>query len=171
MDVANPLEVTDQERERVLASLKRQKQAFRHSPSEGVFGDCYRTCVATLLGVDRDLVPHHAGDLPDGNQTALMRTWLLARGYTLACFAFAADPSEVLHLMQTVNPLTPYMLGGTSKTGTNHVVIALGGEIIWDPSLNDSGIIGRQDDEHTWVEVITPIPGQAMSPLLMSRAA
>ena len=36
-----------------------QKQANRHDPENGIFGDCYRTCLAGLLGVDRDSVPHH----------------------------------------------------------------------------------------------------------------
>lgn len=35
------------------------KQKYRHDPENGVFGDCYRTCLAYILGFDRDSVPHY----------------------------------------------------------------------------------------------------------------
>jgi len=31
-----------------------QKQANRHLPEEGLYGDCHRTAIAVLLGLDRD---------------------------------------------------------------------------------------------------------------------
>lgn len=153
----------------VLASIKRQKQAFLHKPEEGVFGDCYRTCIAILLGVDRDCVPHFYAT-EDGQQSDQAREWLMERGYQLTQFAFQTEPSEVLNVMHVVNPLTPYMLCGFSATGCNHCVIALGDEIVCDPSLTDAGIVGAQDDGFTWACVITPIPGLAV-PLQMLEAA
>ncbi|MCK4817308.1 hypothetical protein KA005_16175, partial [bacterium] len=35
-----------------------KKQLNRHNPEEGVFGDCYRTCIANVLGVFPTAVPH-----------------------------------------------------------------------------------------------------------------
>ena len=71
-------------------------------------------------------------------------------------FAFQCEPAEVLTLMKAMNPGVYYMLSGESRTGCNHVVIALDDEIVWDPSLDDSGIIGRCDDGFTWVEFLVP---------------
>lgn len=153
----------------VLSTIKRQKQAFLHKPEEGVYGDCYRTCIACLLGIDRDAVPHFYST-EDGRQSDQSRDWLLERGYQLTQFAFQAEPGEVFNVMQVVNPLTPYMLCGFSATGCNHCVIALGGEMVWDPSLTDAGIVGAQDDGMTWVCVITPIPGMALPPMLLQAA-
>jgi len=38
--------------------MKLQKQAFRHDPSNGMYGDCHRTAIASILGVERDTVPN-----------------------------------------------------------------------------------------------------------------
>ena len=35
------------------------KQKYKHDPDNGIFGDCYRTCLAYILGLDRDDVPHY----------------------------------------------------------------------------------------------------------------
>ena len=43
--------------------LGRQYQAFPHRPQDGVQGDCYRTAVACVLGVERDSVPHTHDEL------------------------------------------------------------------------------------------------------------
>lgn len=62
------MSAADAARAVVLSTIKRQKQAFLHKPEEGVYGDCYRTCIACLLGIDRDAVPHFYST-EDGRQS------------------------------------------------------------------------------------------------------
>jgi hypothetical protein len=45
-----------------------------------------------------------------------------------------------------------WCLMGTSRTGCNHVVICKGGEIVHDPSITQSGIIGPANDGLWWAE-------------------
>lgn len=109
----------------------------------------------------RDEVPHFYpknGVDESGEQLGQARDWLYTRGFGLFSIHFECDPGEVLRVMGVMNPLVPYLLCGTSKTGVNHSVVALGDEIIWDTSLVDSGIVGRADDGHTWVDLIVKLP-------------
>ena len=132
-----------------------QKQLNRHDPENGVLGDCYRTVIACLLDLKPEEVPHiheHNGAMNMQEQQDMMNAWLAARG--LVEVNVPCDGSiglEVaLEVMDRWSMGTRYMLTGQSRTGCNHVVICKGREIEWDPSLNDSGIIGPADDGFFW---------------------
>lgn len=43
-----------EQREAILSRIKKQKQAFKHDPANGIYGDCYRTGIACILGIDRE---------------------------------------------------------------------------------------------------------------------
>lgn len=131
-----------------------QKQLFRHDPENGVYGDCYRTAIACLLDLKPEEVPHvheHNGALDMGAQTKMMNDWLEGRGLTEISVAFTGDFEGVTKCMAVWNPGLHYLLTGTSRTGCNHVVICKDTEIVWDPSLNDSGIVGPADDGYFWI--------------------
>ena len=38
--------------------MQRLTQANLHKPADGIFGDCARTCMAMILGLDRDSIPN-----------------------------------------------------------------------------------------------------------------
>ena len=63
---------------------------------------------------------------------------------------------ELLQFMAVNNPGLYYLLSGTSRTGCNHTVVALDDQIVWDPSLSDSGIIGPCDDGYYWIKLYIP---------------
>jgi hypothetical protein len=44
----------------------------------------------------------------------------------------------------------------SQQIGTAHVVIALNDAIVWDPALDDSGIVGPADDGYYWIEFLVP---------------
>lgn len=132
-----------------------QKQLNRHDPENGVLGDCYRTVIACLLDLKPEEVPHvheHVGALNMQDQQDMMNAWLAARGLVEVVVPCAGDLElqTVLEIMARWSMGTHYMLTGYSRTGCNHVVICKGAEIIWDPSLNDSGIIAPADDGYYW---------------------
>jgi len=136
--------------------VKFQKQKFHHKPDEGVFGDCFRTCLAVLLGVDADEVPHflRSGTFDD----AEYEQWLKSNELHLIRVTFPGEtPQEnVMFTADQMGGGLPYLLSGYSRTPSNHVVVAKGNEIICDPSLTESGIVGpmRHDNgsQDWWIE-------------------
>lgn len=147
--------------------MRPQKQKNLHRPEEGLIGDCHRTCYACLLDMDRDEIPNFGEvgfDITKeggGNRKEFKEAcdlWLARNGYAEFSVAFNSGLYEVQQFMRQVNPGQYYILGGSSKSGVNHSVIGLDDEIIWDPSLNDAGIVGPcQPDELYWVTVLVPI--------------
>lgn len=147
--------------------MKPQRQKNRHRPEEGLIGDCHRTCYACLLDLDRDSVPNFAevGFDPTkeggGNVKEFKgacKSWLAENGYAEFSIAFNCELEDILGYMAVVNPGQYYILGGESRTGVNHSVIAKDDAIVWDPSLNDSGIVGPcKPDGMYWITVLVPI--------------
>jgi hypothetical protein len=135
-----------------------QKQKYRHDPDNGVFGDCYRTCLAMLLGLPRDDVPHYVTTMdPDAWKETVQPkydSWLSDRGLIEVAIAYACDLDTLLSLYELMNPKAHYMLTGKSGTGCNHVVVCRGGEIVCDPAQNDSGIVDKTDDGFLWVSFL-----------------
>lgn len=127
-----------------------QKQANRHLPEEGLYGDCHRTAIAVLLGMDRDEVPHFLHD-NCGSEVFKQRVdeWLDARGLMEIWFVYdgSMDINDILRSMDYTNPGLPFLLGGRSRTGVNHTVVCQHGEIACDPSQTDAGIVGPTDPD------------------------
>lgn len=138
--------------------MRFQKQRFLHAPAQGIWGDCERTAIACMLDLDRDEVPHFADNFKNNDDViSKERAWL--RGQELAPFscAFGCELGELLACMAQNNPGLYYLLSGSSRTGVNHTVVALDGEIIWDPAINDSGITGPCDDGYYWIKLYVPL--------------
>lgn len=135
-----------------------QKQKFRHDPDKGIYGDCWRTAIACILDKARDQVPHfyESGDgelcgklthkYLEENNFYMFRAFFDAGYYTLP---------RLLNFMDSmITEGAYYLLSGTSKNQCGHVVICQGNKIVWDPALDDSGIIGPMDDGNYWIELI-----------------
>lgn len=137
--------------------VRPQKQAFRHDPDAGVFGDCDRTAWAALLGIERDQLANWATVDPrteTNNDFSRRRLAVLASiGVVPINVAFAGETplADVLATMAASNAGVPFILGGTSRNGTGHSVVALDGDIVCDPALDESGIVGPMDDGMWWV--------------------
>ncbi|HWV46987.1 MAG TPA: hypothetical protein VN039_13360 [Nitrospira sp.] len=144
----------------------KQKQLNRHVPAEDIIGDCYRTTIACLLDKHPSEVPHF-GELcwdfekkefrEGSDMDAEAEKYLQTIGYTLVRVAWVFDSvQEMLECQEKLNPGVRYILAGRSRNEVNHVVIASDGEIEWDPSQNDSGIIGPCSDGFYWATYILP---------------
>lgn len=136
-----------------------QKQLFRHKPEEGIYGDCHRTALAALFDMDAREVPHFNEGNPSSEEfNRRDAAWLKAQGYVKYNMVFpAAELDDVLQTMKSLNPGIYYLLAGTSRTGVDHSVVCLDDQIICDPSLTDSGIIGPCADGYYWVTVLVPL--------------
>ncbi|WP_116364392.1 hypothetical protein [Parahaliea mediterranea] len=141
-----------------------QKQKFRHDPESGVYGDCYRTCLAGMLGLDRDDVPHWVTTMePELWATEVQPKydqWLSERGLQELAIPIHSEGADLagileLHKTRTKHP-TVAMLTGESGNGCNHVVLVREGEIIHDPGMNDPGITGPCGDGFYWLTWLIP---------------
>lgn len=135
------------------------KQLFYHQPDRGSIGDCHRTAIACLLDLEPEQVPHfgehHFGDGAAFNRA--VRQFLAGRGLVPVDVIYGCSLEELLAMMGHMNPTARYLLGGRSANGVNHTVVGCGGRIEWDPSMDDSGIVGPCDDGFYWVTWLVPI--------------
>lgn len=140
--------------------MEKYKQIFIHDPENGIFGDCYRTCIACLLNVTPDVVPHNHSWGKPGEQIELVNKFLIER-YDLKMIgmpiiAIDGNLESIFNFVHYTLKDIRYILTGESKNGVNHSVICLNGEIIHDPSHNNSGIVGPCNDGYFWIEFLLP---------------
>lgn len=135
------------------------KQQYRHDPDNGVFGDCHRAALATVLDLDIEDVPHFADGNPgDDVFQARVRDFLAIHGLRCIDQIYQAELSDILHSISRINgPDLVYLLGGASRNGTHHTVICQGGKIVWDPAMDESGIVGPCHDGYYWITMFSPI--------------
>lgn len=111
--------------------------------------DCVRACIASLLELDTEAVPHWYADIPHGDEFAsndannAMQDWLAKRGYIIAIRGyFGSQTLEDVQrsLVETYGPQQHYMLWCDS--GGDHAVIGCGNKIAWNPAWYKSPIDG-----------------------------
>lgn len=126
------------------AQVIKHKQKFLHDPTNGVWGDCHRAAIASVMGLPLETVPHFGDGGPSDEEfMERERIWLLKQGLVRIMVWFACELPDVFAYQAKYNPGIYYLLGGTSRTGVDHTVVCLDGEIVHDPSQNESGIVGK----------------------------
>jgi hypothetical protein len=126
--------------------VKQQKQLLKHDPENRVWGDCHRTALAALFGMDAKDVPHFNEGGPDPDEFKRReRAWLLTRGFKTIEIAFECTLKILFEIMAINARGAFWLLGGTSRNGSNHTVLCKGGKIVCDPSQNDSSIVAPLD--------------------------
>lgn len=146
----------------IAPGIIKHTQKYLHDPANGVYGDCWRATVASLLRLPIDEVPHVCNGPDDGKAGDRMRAFLDSQDCSLIQIPFVGTMSleQLLDYVGSI-PVSGGMhwcLMGTSATGCNHVVICKGNEIVHDPSITQSGIVGPADDGFWWVEWIVQRP-------------
>lgn len=125
-----------------------QQLILQHDPERGIYGDCYRTCLAILLGVDAVSVPHFVEySILDADRDGLIteydhamqlaRDWLRRQNKTLLHVHFTHDtPVWAMHMWAGELPFILTVNG--SFPNTSHAVIGriVDGELrcIWCPT-------------------------------------
>lgn len=140
--------------------MKLQKQLIKHDPENGQFGDCFRTCVAVIMGMDASDVPHFCDyiearpkDHPENRHNRLSR-WLAQFGLAPSFVAYVGDVydlEDAMYYTSGQSPGVPMILTGQSETGCNHSVVILDQKIVCDPA--GTSIVGPTL-ENIW-EVMT----------------
>ena len=143
--------------------MRRMYNIVPHDPENGTFGDCHRNCIAMLLGMDQNDVPHfYNDDNPEGKRD--IERFLASKGFAYGDCIYDADSltlDQILDYTSRMMTNIPLILGGESRKGINHSVVVLNGKIWCDPS--GSGIIGpmissNPAERYYWITFISPIP-------------
>lgn len=109
-------------------------------------GNCWEACVATVTGIPLEEVPDGRPSAGRADWTEVHR-WLAGRGWSLTWWTLYPDETRL--------PRQPCILGGTSRAGYGHAVVAVNGEVVHNPNT-------REDAELVTVnmyELITPMGG------------
>lgn len=120
--------------------MKPQEQEFPHDPSNGVYGDCFRATLASILEMPISTVPHF---LYDGNTDywhKRLNEFLNPLGYIFMCIP-AWDLSEwrqanmitcdIYHEISDISPRFP---------DTLHSVVGCNGLVVHDPHPSKLGL-------------------------------
>ena len=106
-------------------------------------GDCLRACVASLLELPLEDVPHFM-ETPESAREwpQALTAWLHGRGRVLETLALPGDLEAALAYMAAHHPREHYILAGRAGPDFGHVIIGLGGRIVHDPSprVSDRGV-------------------------------
>lgn len=120
-----------------------------------MLGDCHRTCIAMILDMDRDEVPHFMEHVPKNADAEspeaqaaerAEREWMAARGLVPIHWGYTGDTSleEVLKVLRLCSG-TGLILGCTSGAGFNHSVVVYDGRI-YNPAGGNATIAGPMRD-------------------------
>lgn len=104
-------------------------------------GDCFRAAVATVLDLPVGKVPHFVA-LGHYWWLWAFNAWCAGRGlrYDNVLARGVTPDSDVLHIRSGVSP-----------RGVNHAVVAIGGEMVFDPHPSGAGLVPRNDDDFMFI--------------------
>lgn len=147
--------------------MRRYKQLYKHDPERGIYGDCYRTCLAMILGIDPEIIPHfmHPDEKLYGMDNA--KLWLKENfklGVNTVAYPGSLLLGDILSTIEKLSPNIPAMLLGRSPRA-NHAIVLKGGKIYFDPSQQvpegkETCIIGPGDSDtgqFWWIETLVPL--------------
>ena len=129
------------------------KQMIEHDPSNGRYGDCLKTAVASILDLPIDAVPDFNGPNYEWNdQNAELREFAATLGLGYAALMLKGSPEDVLRYMAVSFPQGVYLMAGKSARGFYHTVICKGGEFLHDPHPSNEFLIDDKTSDQA-VEV------------------
>ena len=146
--------------------MKRIKQLIKHDPKNDLWGDCYRTCIAMIMSLDPETVPHFY-DLSNGLSDA--REWLGGWGYGIAHVNYPPDMefSDLLHHSGKLSPGCPFIITGMGPRGNNHCVVVIDGEVFCDPFSGEADqepftgpAVSADRETFWWTESIAALPNR-----------
>lgn len=111
---------------------------------EGKTGDCWRCCVAAVLGLPAETVPHFAdGQVSFSAVLCNTQSWLSARGWVM----IDVPPGEITFHGNGGDIITPppvIQVGPTvrSRSAANkHAVVMIGDDVVYDPHPSEAGLL------------------------------
>jgi hypothetical protein len=128
----------------------------------GEIGDCYRCCVAAVIGVPAEEVPHFVRDYKGYDADA--QRWLVARGWLM----LEGSVSQIwIPQWHGDNFHYPMIVSGPtvrSKSSSNtHAVVYLDHKLVYDPHPSEAGILAE-----TRYKTIIPYPDRKSPAVILS---
>lgn len=120
--------------------MKAVDMTTTHKPPDSI-GDCFRCCIASILELPPEEVPHvYDGEGFTDETGAIgkqrLLEWLAPRGL----FFFEVE-FEVEHLKNWREAMAcHHTMSGYSPRGHRHAVVGFGGEVVHDPHPSRDGI-------------------------------
>ncbi|KLI04534.1 MULTISPECIES: hypothetical protein [Mycolicibacterium] len=113
-------------------------QEYLNDPSTGTVGDCWRACIASVIGCPIAEVPHFVRDHGDDGWFEATNAWLAARcGETIRYAPVETWPPDL-------STRRPYVIlnGGSPRGEFAHCVVAdaASGDMVHDPHPSREGI-------------------------------
>lgn len=123
---------------------------------KGVYGDCVRACIASILELGASDVPHFF-EQPDASHLE-MQLWLRARGEIVAMVPVPGDLTlqGLTEFMAVTYPNQCYMLWCTSAGG-DHAIVADATGIVHNPAWFKSPIDGPHSSGFWLVWIIAKL--------------
>lgn len=105
-------------------------------------GNCLSACLASLLELPLDEVPHFTGE----GWRHRLDEWLAARGQWVLAFA-PPEPSSLDDAAAWLDAAVRgyAIVSGRSPRGLLHATVWRGGELVHDPHPSRAGLLGVQD--------------------------
>ncbi len=131
-----------------------QNMLTLHDPDNGQYGDCFRACIASLMDMPAESVPHvleNYGAEEDADFIGRMNDWLRPHGFLFLEFPTACDEDNLSRVSRGYFYDLHYVLLGTSPRGCNHNAIYKAGDLVHDPHPDGGGIIGPAEDGFYWL--------------------
>lgn len=121
----------------------------KHLVENGEIGDCWRCCIAAVLGLPAENVPHFLlgeDGKHNNNCDADTQKWLNERGL-LMFYASAVGGRTAIWFprwSESKFPLPPIIsCGPTDRSqgmGKHHAVVMVGNEVVYDPHPSEAGL-------------------------------
>lgn len=121
--------------------IKRAEQLVPHDPDNGIYGDCYRATLATLLGLDTEQVPHFLHDNCDAlTFNTRVSDFLAQFGLVYASFNAWDIPQWEKGAGISI-PIYHEIADDSPRfSGTGHAVVGKDGEVFHDPHPTKLGL-------------------------------
>lgn len=117
--------------------MKPVDQTIMHEPHLGLYGDCMRAALASMLEVPIEKVPHFLHDNTSDNAEFCRRVSDFLRPLNLGYISFP-ECRQALH--ETGVRGLVHEVSGTSERGVCHACVAVDGEIVHDPHPGRGGL-------------------------------
>lgn len=127
------------------------KQTLFRKPEIGQAGDCWRCCIAAILQLPAEEVPHFlqvALDEQTHDMDPRTQRWLNERGFVLVEASFIRLPCGGTGGLRD-RPLVPVIACGPTQRskamGQHHAVVMVGDKVVFDPHPDDNGLLAIVD--------------------------
>lgn len=137
------------------------KQRVMHDPENGKYGDCYRTCLASLLDVDPSRIPNFMSrpERPHRKTWRLVNKWLKWRhGLMTVNIPFPVEDGctaeEKIAAICIMWRDMKLIVSGESPRGFQHSAIYQNGKLLHDPAVLSGGIVAPGEDGLIWVDFL-----------------